>query len=199
MNNTETLTTEDLIQACIARPIVESAWQEFWRRFHPIVLRRVRHVLRPFGSLHAIEEQDVVQFVFLKVFQKLSRFDPEKSSLEGYLNLIATHTVLDELRKVQRIPIPTRDDMDQLELPGPTMVDEAQLEGLVAAALSGLGAPKADMVKAYLEGESTRAICARVGVTPANLYKTVSRFRMEIRKLFQQETIEQPPKQKKDQ
>lgn len=183
MTDLRALKDEELIDACIRRPINEPAWTEFWRRFYPVVLRRVRTALRPFGTPAPSDEQDIVQFVFLKIFQNLERFEPSKSPLEAYLSAIAKRTVIDELRKRRgRMQLDERKDVDELETAHSTTLDESRLSDAVAFVLTTLDPIRSNMLRAYLDGETTGAICDRFSVTRENLYTILSRFRKEIRK-----------------
>src|SRR2546430_1422971 len=93
---------DELASECAKRPPNEEAWKVFWRRFYPLVYRTVLISLEPFyGQAIHSGVDDIVQLVFLRIFQNLSKFDRKKSPLSAYLRMIAKHTVIDQLRRTK--------------------------------------------------------------------------------------------------
>ncbi|WP_325063739.1 RNA polymerase sigma factor [Pseudoblastomonas halimionae] len=63
--------------------------------------------------------EDVLQDVYLKVWDRAGRYDPEKASVITWLCTIARNTAIDALRSDARVPAPMRDDA----MPEPTDTD----------------------------------------------------------------------------
>jgi RNA polymerase sigma factor (sigma-70 family) len=174
----------DLIDACIARPVNESAWRQFFVHYRPLVQRTVAMALRPYGGwLDATDADDIVQLVFLKIFENLGSFDSSKASLSTFIRTISTRTIIDQLRKSSKLHSAKQEllDRDALQY---GVTDEALLWDQVLTEVEELGPERAEMIRSYFIGVDTAEICSRFGVTRANLYSIISRFRARVRPLF---------------
>jgi RNA polymerase sigma-70 factor (ECF subfamily) len=91
---------EDLLQICADRENAQ-AWQEFVRRFQPVICHTVQRILRGiFQSAESGAVDDLVQEVFLKLAgPTLERFDERRGvPAEAYIRTIASHVVRDWLK-----------------------------------------------------------------------------------------------------
>jgi RNA polymerase sigma factor (sigma-70 family) len=172
---------QDLAQACAKRPIDEEAWREFWRRFYPLVYRKVVNLLRPFREQPEHSDvDDIVQLVFLKIFNNLPKYNADKSPLGAYLHMITTHTLFDQLRAGKgkhKIPLE--------EVESIAYEDEIRAEELwevVVKALNQLDDPrKKAIVQAFISGENARDICDTYSISPSYLSTIIYRFRKALK------------------
>ena len=100
----------ELVLRCAARPVDESAWSEFVRRFHPVIRTSVSSVHARLswtesGSEGSSEDKihDMVQEVYRRLTENggaaLKRVKCTNSdSMKNYLLLIAINVVRDQLR-----------------------------------------------------------------------------------------------------
>jgi RNA polymerase sigma factor (sigma-70 family) len=108
------LTTEALLRRCQERPPDEVAWQEFVRRYHPMVKAAVAKAFR----LRAGQEferrpqfrddsiEDLVQTVYLRLIEDESRvlkaFHGQlENSISAYLSIISVNVVKDHFREIK--------------------------------------------------------------------------------------------------
>jgi RNA polymerase sigma factor (sigma-70 family) len=108
------LTTEALLRRCQERPPDEAAWQEFVRRYHPMVKAAVAKAFR----LKAGQElerrpqfrddsiEDLVQTVYLRLIEDESRvlkaFHGQlENSISAYLSIISVNVVKDHFREIK--------------------------------------------------------------------------------------------------
>jgi len=170
---------EDLAVLCARRPVEEDAWREFWRRFYHFVYRKVSKLLKPLGQrVDQSGVDDIVQLVFVRIFNGLSGYDRQKSPLTAYLSVITTRTVIEQLRrrKAQRlVPLEELDLAAERIKTGQIEADE--LWELVIGILARMGPRKGAIVRAFLEGQGNAAIRQRYGVSASYIYTTVYRFR----------------------
>jgi RNA polymerase sigma-70 factor, ECF subfamily len=177
----KSLTDDELASECARRPINESAWSEFWARFYPAIFRQVRRLLAPFGRspVHS-ELDDIVQLVFLKVLNSLDRYDPKRSSLRVFLNLLATNVVIDQLRSNRR-KRPAFEELERIESSlssGETRPDV--LQGLFEF-LDAADPRKRAIIDDFLLGLTTEEICKKHAVSRSAFYTIVYRFRDALR------------------
>lgn len=174
---------EDLALECVKRPVIEEAWREFWRRFYPLLYRRVASLLRPFQEHPQHSDiDDILQLIFLKIFNSLSRFDRQKSPISAYLSLVATHTVFDQLRSgrgKQKVPIEELEELGVVAYRDE--VEAIDLWEIVTKIFERLNPRKRAIVQAFLEGEDTDDICRKHSVTPTYVSTTVYRFRHAVK------------------
>lgn len=115
----------ELIQACQKQK--PQAQRELYHRFAPAMLAVCFRYAR-----NREEAEDVLQDGFVKVFQKIHKFD-DKGSLEGWIRRIMVNTAIDHLRKEKHY-------QHQLEINEAITeeVTENALDHLEAEALLGL-------------------------------------------------------------
>lgn len=136
MEAAERMRTEP--QAGLGIPTIESAYDQH----APALLGFVTKALQDRGAA-----EECVQETFVRAWQALDRFDPERSSLRNWLFAIARNVVRDEFRARRRIPIPMEPEITQIDAPDPVVVDPAQTMMLIDA-LGTISAEHAEMVVA---------------------------------------------------
>lgn len=131
------------------------------------------------------EAEDVVHDVFVVLWQKIGRFDPERGSLRSWIMTIVRNRAIDRLRA--RRPSMDLDDADERALlrtgPNPTWEDALRRASVadLRAALSGLPDDQRRAVElAYFEGYTYREVAEMTGV-PAGTAN--GRLRLALLKL----------------
>ncbi|MBS8239584.1 RNA polymerase subunit sigma-24 [Marinobacter lipolyticus] len=118
---------------------------------------------------------DVIQDVYIKIWQKATQFDAGRASAIAWMASIARNSAIDELRKHPARRTVSDDDIEQIASVQPTA--QAQLEGQQAVAslnrcLDELEKDRQDMVRlAYLNGWSRDQLAAHFD-QPVNTVKT---------------------------
>lgn len=177
------LSDEQLASECAKRPPNEEAWKVFWRRFYPLVYRTVLRSLDPFydQAIHSGVD-DIVQLVFLRIFQSLPKFDRKKSPLSAYLRMMAKHTVIDQLRRSKGKETASLEGFEELK--ASVKADAIPVEVLwetVLAHVSNLEPRKREIIRAYFRGEKTDAICDRYGIKSNHLSTIIYRFKQDLK------------------
>jgi len=94
--------SEELIAACVATD-TPAAWEEFVRRFHPVIAGTVWRVARRFGRNTPETVDDLVQETFLKICvnrcRMLREFQAQTpDAIFGLLKTVAFHVAQDHFR-----------------------------------------------------------------------------------------------------
>ncbi|HWD07682.1 MAG TPA: sigma-70 family RNA polymerase sigma factor [Actinomycetota bacterium] len=139
--------------------------------------------------------EDVVQEAFLSIWQRASRFDPDRGSLTGYLFATVHNKAVDAIRHEESI---RRRELGELPGdPGADSVVEAAWIGVrrsaVRAAVGGLPQAQREALElAYFEGLTYAEVAAKLGI-PLGTAKTRLRDGMiRLRGLLANVTGEAP-------
>jgi RNA polymerase sigma-70 factor (ECF subfamily) len=100
-----TVSSDDLVKICVSSN-EPGAWEEFVKRFRPLIGAVVQKILYRWGSATPELVDDLMQSVFLKLFSKdtLSTFAlSSKAPIEAYLRTVAAHVVLDEMKRINAL------------------------------------------------------------------------------------------------
>jgi RNA polymerase sigma-70 factor (ECF subfamily) len=164
------------------------------------VARRDRHALRRLydrfgGQVLAVglrvlssraDAEEVTQEVFVEVWSRADRFDPERGSARAWLMGIARNRAIDRLRRRQADSRMAEAVRDEERPRGPTPVEDAEARELrdrVRAALMSLGPEQRTALElAYYEGLSQSEIAERLD---APLGTVKSRVRLAMERLAQ--------------
>jgi len=97
------LSPDQLFQAC-ALPGSTGAWEEFMRRYHPVLTAAAIRVSNHWGTGSPDEIDDVVQEIYLKLCAGQARIltgfeETRPEAVFGYLKVVATNTARDYFRK----------------------------------------------------------------------------------------------------
>ena len=84
--------------------VKNSAWEEFMRRYHAVLTAAAVRVSRRWGLGTAVEIDDIVQEIYLKVCADRARIltgfrDPRPEAVFGYLKVVATNIAHDFFRR----------------------------------------------------------------------------------------------------
>ena len=185
---TETISTNELRSDA---ELVEAAGrgqsdaiQEISKRYQTSLRNAIQNVLHDEG-----ETDDVLNDVFLQLWDQADRFDPEKG-LHGFLVTIARRRALDRLRR--RLAYRRATDRFELEL-RTTHADNmrydfqppnSDLTELLQGVISNLPVAQQEVVHlAFFEGLSQREIAARKSIA---LGTVKTRLQLAQKKLFNQ-------------
>jgi RNA polymerase sigma-70 factor (ECF subfamily) len=97
------MSPEELLKACVQRGDT-GAWEEFVRRYRPVIARTVLRVARRWGRPEPQRIDDLIQDTFLKLCaddaRRLRDFVVLHAySVEAYLQTVANHVTLDHFRR----------------------------------------------------------------------------------------------------
>ena len=111
--------------------------------------------------------EDTVSTVFLKVYQRIDRFDPSKASLSTWIYTITRNTVIDYFKK-RKIHIEFSDEIGIDMLPDDSLVNEELLDCL-ADALELLSERERDLIILhYYKGFTLKRIAEMMGMSYIN-------------------------------
>jgi RNA polymerase sigma-70 factor (ECF subfamily) len=152
-------------------------------RYSHSVFSMAYSILRDYSAA-----EDVAQEVFMSLWTRAGRFDPERGIFRHWFLHLAHNRVIDELRKRRRVALHSSDKAPEdaeLALVSPASTADqaitAVMFGAVAEAMKALPEEqRAAVVMAYLEGNTQQEIATRTGV-PLGTVKT--RLRLGLMKL----------------
>lgn len=161
----------------------------------PVVQARVARVLlrRSSGRRNLREEmKDLSQQVFVHIFETgaLRRWEPERSSLQGFVGIVAENSVRSLLRSRIQNPwtdVPT--DQDTLELALPSEDGGHEEVVLTRDALRRLDEALSDnevedFYRFFIDERSIDEVCALTGKTREAVYKQRQRLRERARQIL---------------
>jgi RNA polymerase sigma-70 factor (ECF subfamily) len=144
-----------------------------------------RYAARAFGMiLHVVrnrtDAEDVLQETFLQVWNHAGRFDAARSSVEGWVILLARSRALDRVRR--QVARPTAEaGPDRPSDPEPCVVERAEDAAQLGTALARIPAEQQDPIRlAFYHGYTHEEIARRLGL-PLGTVKT--RIRLGLMKL----------------
>ena len=161
------------------------ALEELYNRYSQPVFSMAYSILRD----HATAE-DVTQEVFVSLWTRAEKFDPERGVFRHWFLHLAHNRVIDELRRRRRNAQRSADKTSEeaaLGLPSSAnTAEEAVTSVLFSAASEALKSlpeeQRAALIMAYMEGATQQEIAKRTGV-PLGTVKT--RLRLGLIKLRQ--------------
>ncbi len=86
---------QEIISKCKVKD--SKAEKVLFLRFAP----RILTICRRYAS-HNVEAQDLMQECFIRLFNKIDQFDPNKGVFEGWLHRLCTNTILTIIKPVKR-------------------------------------------------------------------------------------------------
>ena len=89
---------EDTQLAMLVKSGDEYAFQMLYNKHYNWVYSKAYRTLS-----HHQETEEVSEDIFMKVWQKTDKWDPSQGSFQAWLNTVAKHTIIDAIRKKDRI------------------------------------------------------------------------------------------------
>lgn len=183
---------EDLQLATLAKEGDEIAFSQLFDKHYSWVYSKAYRML---GNYQDTEE--VTQDVFIKVWQKLKKWDTAQGSFQAWLNTVARNTIIDAIRKRDRIreaPLSGQPDDDEVPLsqyedprPGPDRQLEArEAQELLESALALVTKPNhriAWMLR-HLEGYSIAEIARILDRKDGTVKIWIFRCTQELRQIL---------------
>jgi len=150
----------------------EAALAALYDRFAPALLAICGRILGNPG-----DAEDVVQEVFLQVWRQAARYDPSRSSVSGWLSLIARSRAIDRLRNRrvgERTAAEAYASNPRVDASpeGARNVFHAERRARIRSALEGLPEEQREVIElAFYRGLTQNEIAAETG-TPLGTVKT---------------------------
>jgi RNA polymerase sigma-70 factor (ECF subfamily) len=155
-----------------------SALAVLFDRYHRLVFSVAVRILRDQG-----EAEDVVQIVFLNIFESATNFDPRKGTLRVWLLQYAYHRALNKKRSLSAQRVNLWDDIDVAKVLSQPV--DAELLRYCEQLLKELKPPQRQVLKlTYFEGWTAQEIADLQGRAVAHvrndLYRGLARLRLLV-------------------
>ncbi|MVN88438.1 sigma-70 family RNA polymerase sigma factor [Deinococcus sp. HMF7620] len=143
--------------------------------------------------LDTASAQEILQDVFVRLWERPEAYDPARAGLRSYLLVVARSRALDRLRATKvTAPLYTEDGAEWPlpdEQPGPAQRSENEARHRrVRQALGGLSPAHRETVeRAYLRGETREDIAAGMGVPVGTVKSRLSHALGHLRRLLGEE------------
>lgn len=184
----------ELVARVVARDV--AAFTALYDRYAQAVYALAAHLIGP------AEAEEIVQHVFLRLWERADQFDPARGPFHGWFMAIARHHILDrgraqgQARRVQAVV-----EIDLLfDRADPTsnveeLVGQREASEVVSQALAQLPAEQRRvLLLAYVGGLSHSAIAARIDAPLGTVKKRIRLGLTKLRRLLRgQELTESPP------
>ncbi len=156
----------------------EIDWEAVYRVYAP----KVRMYLRSHVG-NAVEEEDLLSDVFLRVMQNKDRFDGSRGSVSTWIYRITQNRVIDHYRTAKSFAEVPEELSDDREIDAGLLTEETLEE--LAAALSELPERERDIIVLhYYRGELLKDIASRLGMSYGNVKlvhsKALSRLKRKM-------------------
>jgi RNA polymerase sigma-70 factor, ECF subfamily len=163
----------------------EAAFEAFYDRHSAVVYTLARKILRT-----KTDSEEVLQDVFVRVWNKASEFDPARGTVLAWLMTIAHHMAVDVYRRNQHRQT---DELDEAAINAVSQgvdVSDLALDRMVAAkALDMLEASDRLVLEAlYFEGLSQSQLAARTGL-PLGTLKSRARSALQRLRAHFEESV----------
>lgn len=139
------------------------------------------------------DAEDLAGLVFLKAWQNLALFDPDKGTFKNWIYRVAHNVLVDVYRK-QRNDIPIDEELDEIGHTGKrledTLINKQQTE-LLYEALSMLDQrSRAVIIYRFISGFDHRETARLVGISESNVRVIQLRALKKIKHFFAEEENE---------
>lgn len=160
----------------------ESAIEELYDRFGPLIYRMAYQAMPS-----RAEADDVVQEVFVKLWETAPRYDPKRAALVTWVMLLARRLIVDKLRRGQARIKPGSIVSDETAAPSDAANPEELLETderveAILVQINKLPELQQIVVKrAYLGGQTLKQIGIELGVPLGTIKSALSRALVRLR------------------
>ena len=135
------------------------------------------------------EAEDVLQDVYLKVWNKADHFDPERASPITWLAVLARNTAIDRLRlrRVASDPLESADDIADGQPSAMEILEEVEEAGRLNHCLDELEEQHSAMIRAaFLDGATYPQLAEREGVPLGTMKSWIRRGLLRLKGCLQQ-------------
>jgi RNA polymerase sigma-70 factor, ECF subfamily len=176
----ETTPDEQLLSLMASRS--EAAFEAFYDRHSTVVYSMARKILKTQS-----DAEEVMQDVFVRVWNKASDFDASRGTVLAWLMTIAHHTAVDVYRRNQNRPTVELDDNALNIASHNANATDLVLDQMIAAnALAMLEATDRLVLEAlYFEGLSQSQLAARIGLPLGTLKSRARSALQRLRAYFE--------------
>lgn len=127
---------------------------------------------------------DIMQDVYLKVWNRAGRFDPAKASPITWLCAIARNSAIDWARsnRMQTVDLDEAGEMADDRMLAPELIERAQSEGRIFHCLDLLGGEPAQAIrKAFFDGFTYAQLAEKMAVPLGTMKSWVRRGLMQLK------------------
>lgn len=117
---------------------------------------------------NAYEAEDIVSSVFLKIYEKIDRFDPQRASLSTWIYVITRNTVIDYYRKRKIQNLFSCECEEIGEVPDAVSACEKRLNDLADALEMLKERERHLIILHYYQGYTLKRIAERMGMSYIN-------------------------------
>lgn len=138
------------------------------------------------------DKEEVINDIFLKIWNNIEMFDPKMGSLEKWIGAVSNYEAIDRLRKVLRNeePLPLDERiLSKSSTPEEKLIKEEMYLQLISLLESLKGEDKNIFIDLFFQGESYEDISKKYGLEVSALYNRVSRGRKTLRKMAEEENL----------
>jgi RNA polymerase sigma-70 factor (ECF subfamily) len=169
----------------------KEAFQLLFRKHQNWVYSKVYRILR-----NPQDTEEVFQDIFLKVWQRIDKWNPEIGNFQAWLNEVAKNTALDAVRKRKRIREMLESMEDESKVPmmnyeSPILSPDKQVEiqearRLIDQALDEISKPnhRIAWILRHLEGLSISEICKTLGCKENTAKIWIFRCSKELKRIL---------------
>ncbi|NRA44295.1 MAG: sigma-70 family RNA polymerase sigma factor [Oligoflexales bacterium] len=161
-----------------------NAFNMFYKKY----VTKLRQFLRKKGLGHQEVEDDLIQEIFLKVWNKAKYFDENKGKEQSWLLALSQNCLYDYWRRIQSAPVFTEQESEELEI-AEGHEEEQKLKHdwlTIQAALKHLSEVDLNLFKmVYIEGRTMEQCSQVLGIPNGTIKWRVSNIKKKIRQYAQ--------------
>lgn len=151
--------------------------------YSSLVFKIVSSVVLPVGSVQDAEE--CVSDVFIVFYNNIEKIDLQKSSLKGFLAMLAKRNAITLYRSLKRTYLSEENYEDQTDLPFVENGLDADTRKALFDAVKALGEPDCTIVtRRYILGQTAAEIAPTVNLSSAAVQKRIERSILKLREML---------------
>lgn len=183
------ISDSSLIKLCQKYPPDRAIWDEFWRRFYPVVRDSVCWSVRRW-ELYSAELRDLMDGAFVEVIKTLPKIDLSKiRNIQSYFSAIARHYASDYMealynRRTHEIAV----GREALEATAKTPDKDIARTLDLQKAIDGLKEADRKLLKYYIQGFSHKEIAETMGLSENAVRVRFHRIKKKLLKSLRNST-----------
>lgn len=166
----------------------ETALLEIIEEFTPLIKTIVYKRL----SFLPEERDEVINDIFLKIWNNIDSFDSSLGSLNKWIATVANYESIDRLRKIlrrEKVLTLNEEILSKEATPEELFIQEEMYNQLVGLLESLKEEDRNIFIDLFFQDESYEEVSKKYGITIATLYNRVSRGRKALRDLREEENL----------